>query len=174
MNSARMLADLRALGPDLVVLGGGGILAPEVIETARLGVINAHPALLPWMRGCGVVGHSLTHGVALGATIHRVDAGIDTGPILARRLLAPAPECRTLGTLTDRAHALAWEMAAEVVESIRGTGALPPETVQDGRWPLYTHATAGELAAQEALAASGEAERLYTHYRAACPFTRRD
>jgi len=53
-------------GLAVLVLGGGGILQPHIIATARSGVLNAHLALLPWVRGCGVVGYSLDEACLLG------------------------------------------------------------------------------------------------------------
>ncbi|HEU4562285.1 MAG TPA: formyltransferase family protein, partial [Longimicrobium sp.] len=59
MNTHGLIRDLKALAPDWIILGGGGILDPEVIETARRGVLNVHPALLPWVRGVHITGASL-------------------------------------------------------------------------------------------------------------------
>lgn len=71
--------------PALVVSAGFmKILGPAVL--ARFTVVNTHPALLPSFPGAHAVRDALAHGVKVtGCTMHTVDAGVDTGPILAQR-----------------------------------------------------------------------------------------
>lgn len=71
--------------PDLVVSAGFmKVLGAAVLE--RFVVVNTHPALLPSFPGTHGVRDALAHGVKVtGATLHRVDAGVDTGPIIAQR-----------------------------------------------------------------------------------------
>ena len=78
---------LRAYGTDLVVLGGTRILRPPVLAIPPRGTINAHPGLLPQLRGSSSVGWALYKDLPVGCTVHYVDAGIDTGPILLQRRL---------------------------------------------------------------------------------------
>ncbi|HZQ83180.1 MAG TPA: formyltransferase family protein, partial [Gaiellaceae bacterium] len=106
LNGERMRQDVAALAPDLLVLGGIGIIRGELIAIPRAGVLNAHPALLPWVRGTSVVAHSLLLDVAVGATVHYVDAEIDHGPIVARRL-ANVEDVADLVELERRAYATA-------------------------------------------------------------------
>lgn len=80
------LADrIGAYRPDLVVSAGFmKILGSAVLATHR--VVNTHPALLPSFPGAHAVRDALAHGVTVtGCTLHAVDAGVDTGPILAQR-----------------------------------------------------------------------------------------
>lgn len=82
----RALADaIGAHAPALVVSAGFlKILGPAVLE--RFPVVNTHPALLPAFPGAHAVRDALAHGVRVtGCTLHQVDAGVDTGPILAQR-----------------------------------------------------------------------------------------
>jgi hypothetical protein len=171
LNSRRLRRDLERLAPDYLLTGGGGILPPGIIDTARLGVLNAHPALLPWVRGCGVVGHSLDQGVALGATVHLVDAGIDTGPLVARRLLPVPPGPAALDALEVAAAELAADMLADVVEAIVRRGERPRGVPQDGRRPLCRWPSAAEQAAHEALARSGLAGELFERWAPRCAAT---
>ena len=173
MNSRRLRRDLQRLAPDVLVLGGGGILLPEIIETAAVGVLNVHPALLPWVRGCGVVGHSLEQGVAVGATVHLVDRGIDTGAVVARRLLPVAPGPASLAALELAADELAAEMMADVVEGIVRRGERPAGVPQEGRFPLFRWPPVAERPRHQALAASGHAFELFEAWRTRCTDTTR-
>lgn len=76
--------------PDLVVLAGFmKILAPETVERFSGRIINTHPALLPAFPGAHAVRDALAHGARItGCTVHIVDAGVDTGPIVAQATVA--------------------------------------------------------------------------------------
>lgn len=169
LNGARMLRDLRRLRPDFIVLGGVGILREETIATARRGVLNAHPALLPWVRGNGVVGHSLAMGIPLGATIHLVDRLIDTGAIVARRLLPVRPGGTPLPELEAGAGRLAAEMMADVLQSIIDTGEDPPAIPQPARHPLVRWPDAAGRRKLLALAEANRAHELYAAWEPHCP-----
>ena len=118
------IAVIRERRPDLLVLGGAPIINAELIESARLGVVNAHIALAPEVRGMDAVEWSLIEGVPTGVTVMLVDEGIDTGPVLLRREV-PAVPGDSLGSLRSRLEAEAQGM---VVEAIRGLadGTLEP------------------------------------------------
>jgi folate-dependent phosphoribosylglycinamide formyltransferase PurN len=165
MNSRRLLRDLTAAAPDYLVLGGGGIVAPAVIATARRGVLNAHPALLPWVRGCHVVGHSLEQGVALGATVHFVDAGIDTGPLIERRLLPVPPGPVPLGSLSRAVDELAADIMADVVQALALGQGPPRAEPQDRRYPLFLLSPPEQRPAHEPLARSGRAGELFEQWK---------
>jgi len=92
LNSDYMVETIRKINPHYILLDAPGILKQNIIETARIGVVNSHPGLLPWFRNVGVVGRSLIAGCPVGATLHFVDDGIDTGPMLLRELLPIHPE----------------------------------------------------------------------------------
>ena len=75
---------LAGLRPDLVVSAGFMRILPEAI-TSRFKIINSHPALLPLFPGAHAVRDAMAAGVAeTGTTIHWVDAGVDTGEIIAQ------------------------------------------------------------------------------------------
>ena len=73
--------------PDLVVSAGFmRVLSPAFLAGVGAPVLNTHPALLPAFPGVHAVRDALAHGVKLtGCTLHLVDAGVDTGPVLAQR-----------------------------------------------------------------------------------------
>lgn len=86
-----VLSRLDQVSPDLIVLAQSGIVRTSLIARARLGVVNAHPGLLPDYRGIEPALWALHDGAAecLGSSLHFVDAGIDTGPIISVRRFVP-------------------------------------------------------------------------------------
>jgi phosphoribosylglycinamide formyltransferase-1 len=90
----------RALGdwiegcePDLVVLAGYmQLLSAEFVARFRNRVINVHPALLPAFPGIDAVQQAIDHGSKItGVTVHFVDEGVDSGPIILQRPVPVAP-----------------------------------------------------------------------------------
>jgi phosphoribosylglycinamide formyltransferase-1 len=79
--------------PDLVVSAGFmKILGPQFLSRFPARVLNTHPALLPSFPGSHAVPDALAYGVRVtGASVHLVDAGVDTGPILAQRAVEVLP-----------------------------------------------------------------------------------
>jgi phosphoribosylglycinamide formyltransferase-1 len=83
---------IAALRPDLVVSAGFMRILPESITT-RFKIINSHPALLPLFPGAHAVRDALAAGATeTGTTIHWVDAGIDTGEVIAQEKVEILPE----------------------------------------------------------------------------------
>jgi hypothetical protein len=115
-----------------------------------------------------VVGASLEHGVAVGATLHYVDAGIDTGAVIERRLLSVRPGDTDLAALELGVMELSAEMMADAVEGIVRRGEVPAGTAQAGRYPLFRWLDAAGQARHRAVAATGRAHRLYEAWRPLC------
>ncbi len=94
------VATLRALKPDIGVVWSYPMILPaSVLRVPRLGCVNLHPALLPAYRGTQVIQWTLINGEAqIGVTLHQMDEGIDTGPILAqtRSPIGPDDDLATL------------------------------------------------------------------------------
>lgn len=82
---AGLAAEIASRTPDFVVTAGFmKILGPATL--AERTILNTHPALLPSFPGAHAVRDAMAHGVKVtGTTAHLVDAGVDTGPILAQR-----------------------------------------------------------------------------------------
>jgi folate-dependent phosphoribosylglycinamide formyltransferase PurN len=116
-NSPRAVAQLKQWSPDLAIFTGGNILRDDVLKVPRLGILNAHLALLPEIRGMSSPEWSLLCGVPLGITIHFMDSGVDTGPILLRREFL-ADGCDSLADLRNKMIAGGIELIAEVVAGL--------------------------------------------------------
>ena len=83
-----------SFAPDWVVSAGFmRILGPEFVDTFAGRILNTHPALLPSFPGAHAVRDALAHGVKVtGCTVHLVDHGVDTGPIVAQRAVEVLPD----------------------------------------------------------------------------------
>ena len=87
-----LLAKVKELTPDLIVLAGFLVAVPaEMIEAFPNQIINIHPSLIPAFCGVGFYGLHVHEGVlargakVTGATVHFVDSGMDTGPIILQK-----------------------------------------------------------------------------------------
>ncbi|MCF7553206.1 phosphoribosylglycinamide formyltransferase [Pseudonocardia sp. WMMC193] len=98
-----LLEATRPHRPDLVVCAGFmRILGAAFLDGIGCPIVNTHPALLPAFPGAHAVRDALAHGVKVtGSTVHLVDAGVDTGPILAQEAVPVLPG-DTEATLHDR------------------------------------------------------------------------
>lgn len=166
LNGTRMTRDLARLRPNVVVLARCMLLEPHVLAIPREGTVNVHPGLLPWIRGNAPVGNSLLRGVPLGSTAFWVDAGIDTGRIIERRLV-PVAGGASAAALRDALHRLWVEMTVEVVAAAR-TGALAPGIVQSGRFPICRDITPAEDAAVAAAIRNDTARSLFERWLPRC------
>ena len=112
-------AALRDLNLDaLVVVAYGLILPPGVLAAAKLGCLNIHASLLPRWRGAAPIQRAMLAGDATtGITIMRMEAGLDTGPMLARRELAIGHR-ETAGMLRDRLACAGGELIVETLDAV--------------------------------------------------------
>lgn len=122
-------AELEALKPDLgVVVAYGHLLKPEILAVPRLGMINVHASLLPAWRGAAPIQWSIAHGDArTGVSIMRMEAGLDSGPVLLAREVAIGPE-DTGASLTRRLARLGASALIEALAPLRdGTAVFTPQ-----------------------------------------------
>jgi phosphoribosylglycinamide formyltransferase-1 len=91
--------------PELLVLAGFmELLTPEFIHRFRGRMINVHPSLLPAFPGVRAIEQALEYGVKVaGVTIHFVDEGVDTGPVLLQEAF-DLPYHRDIATIEERVH----------------------------------------------------------------------
>jgi hypothetical protein len=122
LNGEVGTALLRELAPDLLILSGAPLLKPQVFGIPRLGTINLHWGIAPEYRGQESIFTALRRGDhgAIGMTVHYVDEGVDTGPVLAqgRPALEPGDTLATLWAKTARVGAT---MLGELLEAF-GSG----------------------------------------------------
>ena len=103
----------------LVVLAGYmQLLTPAFLARFPNRVINVHPALLPSFPGLDAVDQALEHGVRVtGVTVHFVDEGVDTGPIILQRAV-PIPPERSWDSLEEAIHAVEHELLPRAIRLI--------------------------------------------------------
>ena len=114
-----LLRNLEYHKPDLVVLAGFmKVLPAGFVAALSPNIINLHPSLLPAFPGAHAVRDALSAGAdATGATVHIVDAGVDTGPILAQREIA-VPAGISESDLHEQIKTIERSLIVEVVSQI--------------------------------------------------------
>jgi phosphoribosylglycinamide formyltransferase-1 len=110
---------LEGLGIELVVLAGYmELLSPELVGRFHNRIVNVHPALLPSFPGLDAIGQALGSGVRVtGVTVHFVDEGVDSGPIILQRPI-PIPPDRDREALEEAIHATEHVLLPEAVRLI--------------------------------------------------------
>ena len=140
------VARLASHRPDLMVVVAYGLILPQaVLDVPRLGCLNIHASLLPRWRGAAPIQRALLAGDArTGVVIMKMDAGLDTGPMLLVRETAIAAD-ETGGDLHDRLSRLGAEAVVEAVDGWASGRLTPVPQPDDG----VTYAA--KIAKQEAL-----------------------
>lgn len=110
---------LQEAGVDLVVLAGFmRVLKGEFLRAFERCIVNIHPALLPSFPGLEAWKQALDHGVKVtGVTVHFVDAGVDSGPIIGQ-IAVPVLDDDTPETLHQRIHAAEHELYPKCIAAI--------------------------------------------------------
>ena len=110
---------VEALEAELVVLAGYmQLLSAPFVQRFRNRIVNVHPALLPAFPGLDAIGQALAAGVATtGVTVHFVDEGVDTGPVILQRELEVPAGCER-DELERQIHALEHELYPEAIGMI--------------------------------------------------------
>ena len=128
-RDAAMADWLAARQVDLVVLAGYmELLSPGFVRRFPNRIVNVHPALLPSFPGLDAIGQALAHGVRVtGVTIHFVDEGIDSGPIILQRTVE-VPSSHDRSQLESAIHEVEHELLPEAIRLIaRGAVRTDPE-----------------------------------------------
>jgi phosphoribosylglycinamide formyltransferase 1 len=104
---------------DLVVLAGYmELLSAELVQRFRHRIVNVHPALLPSFPGLDAVGQALSHGVGVtGVTVHFVDEGVDSGPIILQRAV-DVPYTRDRAELEEEIHRVEHDLLPQAIRLI--------------------------------------------------------
>jgi methionyl-tRNA formyltransferase len=145
------IAAVKALNPTVLVHAGAGILRRELLATAPLGAVNAHMGILPRYRGMNVAEWAKLEGNPVGCTVHVVDAGIDTGDILAVKEVDTA-RARTIAQLRELVDLEQIALLGQIIRFVFASGNLPPrrrQTAEEGRQYFAMHSELKGLLASE-------------------------
>nr|WP_301334375.1 methionyl-tRNA formyltransferase [Solimonas sp. SE-A11] len=137
--------ELRALAPDVMVVVAYGLLLPQaVLDIPRHGCLNIHASLLPRWRGAAPIQRAIETGDAqTGVTIMRMDAGLDTGPMLLEEAIAITADT-TAASLHDELQALGSRLIVEAVAGLERGG------LQERTQPVDGATYARKLSKEEA------------------------
>ncbi len=116
VRDEKFVAALRALQPDLIAIAAyGQILPKNILDLPRFGCVNVHTSLLPKFRGAAPIQWAIANGEAeTGVTIMKMDAGLDTGDILAQEPTPIHPEDNA-ETLHDRLARMGAELLVRTI-----------------------------------------------------------
>ncbi|MEW6165883.1 MAG: methionyl-tRNA formyltransferase [Pseudomonadota bacterium] len=122
-------APLRACAPDVLVVAAYGLILPQtVLDIPRHGCINIHASLLPRWRGAAPIQRCIEAGDAeTGVTVMRMEAGLDTGPMLLAESMKVSPG-ETAASLHDRLAVLGGRL---IVDALQRLDALTPVAQPD-------------------------------------------
>jgi len=133
LKSQEAVAGLRSHDPDLLVVVAYGLILPQsILDVPRLGCLNIHASLLPRWRGAAPIQRAILAGdTRTGVTIMKMDAGLDTGPmLLVRSLEIGASE--SAGSLHDRLAVLGAEAIVTAIDSWAAGSVVPVVQPPDG------------------------------------------
>ena len=122
-----MVSAVEEAGADLVVLAGYmRLVSPEFVHCLPDRIINLHPALLPAFPGTTSISDAVQYGVKVtGVTVHFVDEGLDSGPIIAQEPVR-VEEGDTPESLAARIHAVEHRLLPATIRLIAAGRAVPP------------------------------------------------
>lgn len=131
------IAGFMALEADVAVVAAYGLILPQAILDAPVhGCLNIHASLLPRWRGAAPIQRAIMEGDdETGITIMQMEAGLDTGPMIAKKSVL-IRETTTTQSLHDMLSALGAKMIIDVVDTLADTGALE-STVQPAEGFTY-------------------------------------
>jgi len=131
LRSDAALAQLRMAAPDVIVVAAYGLILPQgALDVAALGCLNIHASLLPRWRGAAPIHRAILAGDTMtGISIMRMEAGLDTGPVLLEKAV-PIEARDTTGSLTEK---LARVGAEAVVEALERIDSLTPAAQDPAR-----------------------------------------
>jgi methionyl-tRNA formyltransferase len=126
-------AHIRAVGADvMVVVAYGQILPASLLDAPRLGTLNVHASLLPRHRGPAPIEWAILSGdTETGVTIMQMDAGVDTGPILAQARTPIEPD-ETAGRLEGELAQLGGGLLVRTLDEIKAGSVAPVPQPSEG------------------------------------------
>ncbi len=132
-SSPEFIEKIRAYAPDLLVVAAyGQILKQELLDVPKIMPINVHGSLLPKYRGAAPIQWAILNGEKeTGITIMKMDAGMDTGPILLQKAI-PIGDEETFGELYERMAHLGAELLLKAITGLKNGEISPVPQPEEG------------------------------------------
>ncbi len=143
LNDVRVERSLQNWAPDLIAFTGGGLIRENILSIPQIGVLNCHTGVLPQYRGMDVVEWTAAEGksesVGFGATLHLMDRGVDSGPILLKKTIqAQAGDDFT--AIREKLEVVMVELMIEGVQKLRHHDIKPQaQKPSEGRQYFVMH-----------------------------------
>ncbi len=121
LKDAGIVAQISQAKPDLMIVAAYGLLLPQaVLDLPERGCVNVHASLLPRWRGAAPIQAAILEGDSqTGVSLMQMEAGLDTGPVMARAAISIGEE-ETAGALQERLAVLGGELLVEKIGEILG------------------------------------------------------
>lgn len=158
-NAPEVVREIRALEPDhVIVVGWSQICGPALLAAAGKGAVGFHPAPLPRLRGRAVIPWTILLDEKItGSTLFWIDAGVDTGPILAQRFFHVAPD-ETAGSLYARHLEALADLLSQALTGLAAGDA--PRLAQDERFATWAAKRTAEDGLVDWTRPAAEVQRL--------------
>lgn len=117
INSITCANLIKKLKIDILINGGAGIYDRSIIDIKNLLILNGHWGILPYYRGINVIEWAFLNGDKLGATVHLIDRGIDTGDILITEELNLV-SCNSIGDLRLQGYNFTAKLLAKSIKGL--------------------------------------------------------
>ena len=156
-------ASLAALAPDVIVVAAYGLILPQaVLDLPLFGCVNVHGSILPRHRGAAPIAAAILAGdPEAGVSIMRMDAGVDTGPVLDTAAI-PVASDDTAGSLTDKLARLGAELLVSILPRYLAGEIVPqPQPAAGATYAPRLEKEAGEIDWHAAAVSIERAVRAY-------------
>jgi hypothetical protein len=152
VNGIAFESFLKDLAPDLIAVLGSSVIKPHIISIPEIAMINLHSGLSPYYRGTWSYGWPVVNGEPqyIGATVHYMDHGIDTGRIIHQTRPSLSEE-DDLNSIFLKVIAEGSELMVKVIRDIGGGAQIPSYLQPQGVGKLYTTRDLDAAAARTAL-----------------------
>ena len=143
LNQQESLDLLQKTAPQVIAFTGGGLIRKHVLDIPEIGILNCHTGILPQYRGMDVVewtaAEDMVEKIGFGATLHLMDKGVDTGPILMKRNITPKAG-ENFEVIRRRLEVLMVKLMIEGIRGLRDDRLKPqPQRKEDGRQYYVMH-----------------------------------
>jgi len=140
VNAPKSISFTASFEPDVLVYTGGGILRKPLLRVPKIGVLNAHLGALPQYRGMNVMEWAMLNDDPLAVTVHLIDPGVDTGPILFSSEFSLPEEISSVVELRHFGAALSVDSLLKGVEMLaKGDTQFHGQAEGDGKQYFVMH-----------------------------------